>query len=256
MPEERLQKFLARAGVASRRRAERMIAAGRVRVNGAVVREMGVKVDPQRDRVEVDGRVIPAAPPPLRVAMLHKPRGVISSARDPQRRRTVTQLVPSEERLYPVGRLDYDSEGLILLTNDGDLAFALTHPRHQVPKTYHVWVAGAVGEEALRRLASGLELDGRRTAPAVVRRRPDLDRPGETALEIELREGRKRQIRRMCEAVGHRVRRLVRVAVGPLRLGDLPPGRFRWLSEAEIAVLRAAAGLPPAAESRGMERSP
>lgn len=242
-----MQKFLARAGVASRRQAERMIAAGRVRVNGVVVRDMGVRVDRERDKVEVDGRPIRPTPPPLRVAMLHKPRGVISSARDPQRRRTVTQLVPSEERLYPVGRLDYDSEGLILLTNDGDLAFALTHPRHQVPKTYHVWVAGEVPERGLKRLAEGIVLDGRRTAPAVVRRRPDLDRPGQSALEIELREGRKRQIRRMCEAIGHPVRRLVRVAIGPLRLGDLPPGAFRWLDEEEIAGLRAAAGLPPVA---------
>lgn len=237
MAEERLQKVLARAGVASRRRSEDLIVSGRVRVNGAVVRALGSKVDPERDRITVDGNAVgpPAAP---RVAMLNKPAGVISAARDPRGRTTVVDLVPDTPRLYPVGRLDYDSEGLILLTNDGDLAFALTHPRHGVPKTYHVWAEGEPSARVVERLARGVELDGRRTAPAGVRvLGPEA--PGRlTRLEIVLREGRNRQIRRMCQAVGHPVHRLVRVAIGTLELGGLPPGSWRWLTPEETRRLR------------------
>jgi len=232
----RLAKFLAHAGVASRRAAERLIADGRVTVGGAVV------TDPARDvgetsAVAVDGAAV--APEPREVYALNKPAGVVSTARDPQRRPTVTGLVPSPRRLYPVGRLDADTTGLILLTNDGELANQLTHPRYEVPKTYVARVSPArVGEQALRALRDGVELDDGRASPARVRQ----PRPG--VLEIEIAEGRKRQVRRMCEAVGHRVVALERVAFGPLRLGRLGEGEHRRLSAAEVERLRSAARIP------------
>jgi 23S rRNA pseudouridine2605 synthase len=226
----RLARYLAHAGVASRRAAERLIADGRVTVAGEVV------TDPARDvegGVAVDGRAV--APEPREVHMLNKPAGVVSTARDTHGRPTVVELVDSERRLYPVGRLDADTTGLILLTNDGELAERLTHPRHGVERTYRARVEPApVPEPALRALREGVRLDDGRTAPARVRRvAPGL-------LEIAIGEGRKRQVRRMCEAVGHRVIELERVAFGPLRLGDLEPGVSRRLSPAEVERLRAA----------------
>ncbi|MFL5781693.1 MAG: pseudouridine synthase [Thermoleophilaceae bacterium] len=229
----RLGKYLAHAGVASRRAAERLIADGRVTVGGAPVTDPARDVD-ERSGVAVDGE--PVAPEGRVVYALNKPAGVVSTARDTHGRPTVTELVPAERRLYPVGRLDADSTGLILLTNDGALANLLTHPRYEVPKTYVARVEPAsVGEPALRRLREGVDLDDGRTAPAGVRQ----PRPG--VLEITLREGRKRQVRRMFDAVGHRVVELERVAFGPLRLGDLGAGRHRRLSLAEVERLRAAA---------------
>jgi 23S rRNA pseudouridine2605 synthase len=226
----RLARYLAHAGVASRRAAERLIADGRVTVAGEVV------TDPARDvegGVAVDGRAV--APEPREVHMLNKPAGVVSTARDTHGRPTVVELVDSERRLYPVGRLDADTTGLILLTNDGELAERLTHPRHGVERTYRARVEPApVPEPALRALREGVRLDDGRTAPARVRQvAPGL-------LEIAIGEGRKRQVRRMCEAVGHRVIELERVAFGPLRLGDLEPGVSRRLSPAEVERLRAA----------------
>jgi 23S rRNA pseudouridine2605 synthase len=229
----RLAKHLAHAGVASRRAAERLIEQGRVSVDGAVV------TDPARDvsgaeAIAVDGAPLGAPPPGRRVIALHKPAGVVSTARDTHGRRTVVDLVPTAgARLYPVGRLDADTTGLILLTDDGDLAHRLTHPRFEVPKTYRARVARPpVREPALRALREGVELDDGRTAPAGVRRlEPDL-------LELTLREGRKRQVKRMCEAVGHPVLELQRVAFGPLRLGDLEPGAHRELTPAEVERLR------------------
>ncbi|MEA2308931.1 MAG: rRNA synthase [Thermoleophilaceae bacterium] len=229
----RLAKYLAHAGVASRRAAEGLIAEGRVTVGGETV------TDPARDvdagsGVAVDGE--PAAAETRIVYALNKPGGIVSTARDTHGRRTVADLVPSERRLYPVGRLDVDTTGLILVTNDGELANLLTHPRYEVPKTYVARVEPApVSEPALRRLREGVELDDGRTAPASVRQ----TRPG--VLEVILREGRKRQLRRMCETVGHRVVELRRVAFGPLRLGDLAEGRHRRLTAAEVERLRAAA---------------
>jgi 23S rRNA pseudouridine2605 synthase len=228
----RLAKFLAHAGVASRRAAEQLVFGGRVAVGGEVVR------DPARDvsedaEVTVDGarvgterRVVHA---------LNKPAGVVSTAHDTHGRRTVVDLVPSAARLYPVGRLDADSTGLILLTNDGALAHRLTHPSFEVPRVYRATVRRApVREKALRALREGVELDDGRTAPARVRRlAPDK-------LEITIHEGRKRQVRRMCEAVGHPVVALERVAFGPLRLGRLGPGEHRRLTRAEVAALRRA----------------
>jgi 23S rRNA pseudouridine2605 synthase len=229
----RLARYLAHSGAASRRAAERLIAEGRVTVGGERVTDPARDVD-ESSRVALDGR--PLAPEPREVYALHKPRGVVSTARDTHGRRIVTELVPSEARLYPVGRLDADTAGLILLTNDGDLANRLTHPSFEVDKTYKARVDPApVAESALRRLREGVELDDGRTAPARVRQlEPGL-------LEIVIREGRKRQVRRMCEAVGHRVRTLERTAFGPLRLERLPEGEFRRLTAAEVERLRKAA---------------
>jgi 23S rRNA pseudouridine2605 synthase len=226
----RLAKHLAHAGVASRRAAEGLIGEGRVTVDGKVVR------DPARDvtgdeAIAVDGEAI-RAPGARVVYALNKPAGVVSTAHDTHGRRTVVELVPTSQRLYPVGRLDADSTGLILLTNDGDLAYALTHPRFEVPRTYRARVEGRPGERALRALRQGVELDDGRTAPARVRL------VGAHELELTIHEGRKRQVRRMCEAVGHRVVALRRVAFGPLRLGDLRPGRHRRLTAAEVERLR------------------
>ena len=229
----RLARYLAHSGAASRRAAERLIAAGRVTVAGEVVRDPASDVD-ESSGVALDGE--PLSPEPREVYMLHKPRGVVSTAKDTHGRRTVTELVPSQARLYPVGRLDADSTGLILLTNDGDLANMLTHPRFEVEKSYRVSVEPApVPEAALRSLREGVELEDGPTAPAKAR---ELE-PG--VLEIVIREGRKRQVRRMCEAVGHRVKALERTAFGPLRLERLPEGEFRRLTPAEVERLRKAA---------------
>jgi 23S rRNA pseudouridine2605 synthase len=224
----RLVKYLAHSGVASRRAAEELIAAGRVRVGGAVV------TDPARDvgegtKVEVDGRVVALEPP--EVWAVNKPAGVVSTAREPGRRSAVTELVDSPGRLYPVGRLDVDSTGLILLTNDGELAIRLTHPRYGVPKTYRVRLARPPSDRDLDRLRRGVRLDDGMTAPAEVGRR------GERELEITIREGRKRQIRRMVEAVGNEVEALTRTRVGSLELGGLPRGAARRLDEREVAAL-------------------
>jgi 23S rRNA pseudouridine2605 synthase len=229
----RLAKYLAHAGVASRRAAERLIADGRVTVGGARVTDPARDVD-EGSGVAVDGE--PVAPEGRVVYALNKPAGVVSTARDTHGRPTVTELVPAERRLYPVGRLDAESTGLILLTNDGALANLLTHPRYEVPKTYVARVEPApVPEAGLRRLREGVDLEDGRTAPAGARQL----RPG--VLELTLREGRKRQVRRMCEAVGHHVVELERVAFGPLRLGDLAAGRHRRLRAAEVELLRDAA---------------
>ena len=233
----RLAKYLAHAGVASRRAAERLIADGRVTVGEEVVRDPARAVGASSG-VAVDGR--PVAPEPREVHALHKPAGVVSTASDTHGRPTVVELVASGQRLYPVGRLDADSTGLLLLTNDGELAERLTHPRYGVEKTYRVTVdPPSVAERALRRLREGVELEDGMTAPARVRR------AGAGVVEITIAEGRKRQVRRMCEAVGHRVTSLRRVAFGPLRLGRLPEGASRPLSAAEIERLRKAAGLVP-----------
>jgi 23S rRNA pseudouridine2605 synthase len=231
----RLAKYLAHAGVASRRAAEQLIAEGRVTVGGAVVTDPARDVD-ETSEVAFDGEPLRRAESRVAYA-LHKPAGVVSTARDTHGRRTVVDLVADPRRLYPVGRLDAESTGLILLTNDGELANRLTHPRFEVPKTYRATVGGpALTERALRRLREGVALDDGPTAPARVRRL------GPHALELTIHEGRNRQVRRMCEAVGHPVRELVRVRFGPLELGDLAPGRARRLSAAELAGLAAAAG--------------
>lgn len=231
----RLGKFLASAGVASRRSAEELIRAGRVTVAGGVITDPARDVGPG-DAIEVDGKAVHTSRAHL-VYALNKPAGVVSTARDPQRRPTVVSLVPAGVRLYPVGRLDIDTTGLILLTNDGELAHRLTHPRFEVPKTYRAVVSRPpVRERELRALREGIELDDGPSLPALV------ERVAADTLEITIREGRKRQVRRMCEAVGHPVRRLERVRFGPLALGSLRPGSYRELTADEVSALRQATG--------------
>jgi 23S rRNA pseudouridine2605 synthase len=224
----RLAKYLAHAGVASRRAAEELIAAGKVRVGGEVVADPAKDVD-ERSDVEVEGR--PVALEPREVWAVNKPLGVVSTAREPGRRRAVTQLVDSPRRLYPVGRLDADSTGLILLTNDGGLANRLTHPRYGMPKTYLVRLARPLSEAELDRLRRGVELEDGPTAAA------EVEPLGERELEITIREGRKRQVRRMAEAIGNQVEELTRTRIGPLDLGDLRRGEARRLDRREIAAL-------------------
>jgi pseudouridine synthase len=230
---ERLQKFLSRCGVASRRQAELWIQEGKIRVNGQVVTELGVRIDPERDRVQVEGRhVRPAAPV---VLMVHKPSGYVSTTKDPQGRRVVTDLAPRQYgRLYPVGRLDYDATGLMLLTNDGGLAQRLMHPRYQVPRTYRVTVAGQMADGTRRRLAEGMTLEGRKVPVAVALVK---SQPGKTVIELTVWEGRYHLVKRLMEKVGHQVLKLKRLAFGPLKLGRLPRGACRPLSKQELSSL-------------------
>ncbi|HEY9074778.1 MAG TPA: pseudouridine synthase, partial [Desulfobaccales bacterium] len=238
---ERLQKFLSRAGVTSRRAAEEWIKAGRVSVNGQVVTEMGIKVDPGRDVVLVDGRRVKADLPPVTV-MLHKPYGYVSTRKDPQGRRVVMELVGEglRGRLYPAGRLDYDATGLLLLTSDGELAHRLMHPSYEVPRTYRVTVAGEVSRDTLRQLAAGMEIDGREVSVAVQLIKLDEDK---TVLELTVWEGRYHLVKRLMEKMGHPVLKLKRIAFGPLRLGQLTRGVYRMLTAEEIAALKQAVGL-------------
>ena len=230
---ERLQKVLAAAGLGSRRACEILIEEERVTVNGDVA-VLGRRVDPETDRIEVDGVRVPTRPG-LVTYLLNKPRGVVTTASDPQGRPTVVELVPSEPRVFPVGRLDTDTEGLLLLTNDGDLAHRLTHPSFGVEKEYLAQVEGSPSPAALRRLREGVELEDGRTAPA----KATLVAPGVIGLVIH--EGRNRQVRRMCEAVGHPVGRLVRTRIGPLAERRLKPGAWRVLDLEEVRALEAAA---------------
>jgi 23S rRNA pseudouridine2605 synthase len=232
----RLGKYLATAGVASRRASEEIIRVGRVTVGGQLVTDPARDVTADDD-VRLDGARL-AAGAERQVFLVHKPPGVVSTAHDPQRRRTIVSLVPSKARLYPVGRLDIDTTGLILLTDDGDLAHRLTHPSFEVPRTYRVQVTNPpITDRTLRRLREGVRLEDGMTAPARVRRLGGRD---SNQLELTLHEGRNRQVKRMCEAVGHRVVRLQRVAFGPLTLGDLPAGAHRRLTAAEVEALHRA----------------
>lgn len=229
----RLQKLLARAGVASRRVIEDLIAEGRVAVNGEVA-ELGRRADPDTDRIEIDGALIGLQPGTVWY-LLNKPVGVVTTAADPQGRPTVVELVPDEVRVFPVGRLDADTEGLLLLTNDGDATHRLTHPSFGVEKEYLAHVEGRPSRGAIRRLREGVELDDGITAPA------KASTVGDDVIKLVIHEGRNRQIRRMCEAVGHPVRRLVRVRIGPLRDTQLAPGEWRALTGEEIRGLERAA---------------
>ncbi len=231
---ERLQKILAAAGIASRRAAEALIREGRVRLNGRVVTELGTRADPRRDRIHVDGRRV-ATKGRRQSYLVYKPRGVVTTTRDPYATKTVLDLVSSRERLFPVGRLDAPSEGLLLLTNDGELTHALLHPSFEVPRTYRVSVKGQLSDVEARQIAGGMELDGRRTAPCEVRVLSAA--PNRSVVEITLIEGRRRQIREMMRALDHPVRRLLRIRFGPLRLGSLKPGESRRLRPAESQAL-------------------
>jgi len=233
---ERLHVVLARAGVASRRQAERLIRDGRVSVNGKVVTRLGTKVLWGQDTIRVDNRIIRRLDPRLTI-VLNKPKQVLTTSRDPRGRPTTAELVRAlKARLFPVGRLDYHTEGLLILTTDGELAHLLQHPRFGIPKTYRAKVKGLPAAQALEHLRSGVMLDGRTTAPGQVRKSATT---GKNAwLEITIREGRNRQVRRMCESVGHPVMKLKRIQYGPIRLGDLKPGEFRKLTADEMEKLR------------------
>ncbi len=236
--------MLARAGFGSRRACEVLIEAGRVRLDGNVV-VLGDRVDPDRDRLTVDDVPV-ATQPGLVYYLLHKPVGTVTTASDPQGRPTVVELVPADPRVFPVGRLDRDTEGLLLLTNDGELAQLLTHPRHGVEKTYLAEVTGSVTPAALRALREGIELDDGPTAPARARLRDEHG--GRSALELTIHEGRKRQVRRMCKAVGLRVDRLVRTRIGPVSDLGLPPGEWRPLALDEVRALYEAAHVSPVSD--------
>jgi pseudouridine synthase len=239
---ERLHKLMARAGVGSRRACEELIKEGRVQVNGKAITELGTKVDPIKDTVSLDGRVLKLTPEAKEYLLLHKPKGYVTTVNDPWGRPTIMDLLgPIEPRLYPAGRLDFDSEGLVLLTNDGDLVHRLTHPSFGVEKVYLVEVVGRPTLDALQGLARGVVLDDGPTAPAKVRMVQEL--PGSTCLEFTLREGRKRQIRRMCDKVGHSVLKLCRMRLGPVQLGSLPPGKWRKLKAREVQALKRAVDL-------------
>ena len=241
----RLQKILSAAGVASRRLSEELIVQGRVSVNGTTVTALGTKADPSVDEIKVDGRRIKVEQR-RRYVLLHKPRGYITTRSDPEGRPTVMDLMSGvKEYVYPVGRLDYDSEGLLILTNDGELAARLTHPRHEVEKVYEARVKGVPDDRTLDRLARGVTIEGRRTAPARVRASEPIVKGGgeQTIVELSIHEGRQRQVRKMFEAVGHPVVRLKRVRIGPIEDPDIPPGHWRDLTPQEIAKLRRASGL-------------
>jgi 23S rRNA pseudouridine2605 synthase len=250
----RLQKILSAAGVASRRTAETLIAQGRVRVNGKVVTELGTKADPATDEIKVDERRLPK-PKHTHYILLNKPRGYITSRSDPQHRPTVIELLARggvSDYIYPVGRLDYDSEGLLILTSDGDLAARLTHPRHGVAREYEVRLRGVPDNHALERLARGVTIDGRRTADAEVhlRRVYESESGPQGILSLIIHEGRNRQVRKMCDSIGHPVVQLRRVRIGPIADDRLKPGMFRALTPSEINALKK--GVPaPAAKSKG-----
>jgi 23S rRNA pseudouridine2605 synthase len=234
--EERIQKIMAAAGIASRRAAEEIILEGRVRVNGAVVTELGAKADPDKDHIKVDGKLINPKQPKTYL-MLNKPAGCVTTMFDPEGRPTVTSLLKGvKTRVYPVGRLDYDTEGLLLLTNDGDFAFRVTHPSHELPKTYQVKIKGVLEDRQIENLEQGVFLKDGKTAPAKVKKL----RKEETNswVEITIHEGRKRQVRRMIDHTGHSVIKLKRVRVGNLGLGDLPLGSFRHLTPDEVKALQ------------------
>ncbi len=232
----RLQKYLALCGVASRRAAEKLITDGRVAVNGSVVTELGTKVSP-KDKVTFDGKAVTYGEKKIYIA-INKPVGYLSSASDDRGRRTVIDLVKDEfpERLYPVGRLDYDTEGLIFLTNDGDFTYAVTHPKHNIDKTYEAIIRGRLTEDEVLSLCRGVDIDGFITSPALV----DImdEREGKSIVHITIHEGKNRQVRKMFEAVGHRVLKLKRISVGRVKLGNLRSGSWRELTEREIKSLK------------------
>jgi 23S rRNA pseudouridine2605 synthase len=237
---ERLQKIIAHAGFASRREAETMIREGRVTVNGKVVTELGSRADASRDHIKVDGKLITHAEP-HRYILLYKPKEVMTTVEDPQGRRTVIDLVRGiRERIYPVGRLDFHSEGLVLLTNDGELAFKVSHPTHGSVKTYHVKVRGVPEQRLIDKLQRGITIDSKRTLPceiARVKTTGRTDDEGNSWFEVKLREGRTQQIRKMFKAIGHPVSKLKRVAIGPIRDPKLTAGVWRELSKQEVKML-------------------
>jgi 23S rRNA pseudouridine2605 synthase len=255
---ERLQKIIAHAGFASRREAETMIREGRVTVNGKVVTELGTKAAPGRDHIKVDGKLITRAET-HRYILLYKPREVTSTVNDPEGRKTVIDLVKGvRERIYPVGRLDYQSEGLLLLTNDGDLAYKVSHPAHGSVKTYHVKVRGVPEERIIAKLERGITIEGKRTVPCEISRMKTTgkgDDEGNSWYEVRLREGRNQQIRKMFKAVGHPVSKLRRVAIGPIADPRLTPGDWRELTKQEVKMLYTLQEMPKPKARRAPART-
>jgi 23S rRNA pseudouridine2605 synthase len=250
--EVRLQKLIASTGMSSRRKAEILIAAGRVSVNGKLVTELGTKVDPERDHVKVDGKHLTSAQPFVYL-ILNKPKHVMSTLDDPGGRTTVKDFLRGVSvRVFPVGRLDFDSEGLMLLTNNGELAQALLHPRYHVPKTYLIKVKRVLTDEEIARLERGVRLDDGMTGPAFVKKVKKAEQ--NSWLELTIREGRKHQVKRMLESVGHPVIKLMRIRMGPLSLGDLPAGEFRFLTDREANALRELVETRQEAVERGDEQ--
>jgi 23S rRNA pseudouridine2605 synthase len=234
---ERLQKLLAQSGVASRRKCEEYITTGRVRVNGETVTTLGFKADLDRDTIEVDGQAI--SKEKLVYLLLHKPKGVITSVEDPQGRKVVTDFVREiKERVYPIGRLDYDTEGLLLLTNDGELSNKLLHPSHEFKKTYWATVKGIPSKEDIHRLATGVQLEDGITAPAEVKVLEARTDKNEALIELVIHEGRNRQVRRMCEAIDHPVKELRRIRFGFLTLKGVSKGKYRHLTTEEVQRLK------------------
>ncbi|HHT64075.1 MAG: pseudouridine synthase [Bacillota bacterium] len=234
--EERLQKVLAHAGVASRRSCEELILAGKVKVDGKLITDLGIKVDPEKSVIEVAGKPIPGKEQLIYI-LLYKPAGFLSTVHDPQKRRTVMDLIHGvRQRVYPVGRLDYDTSGLILLTNDGELANDLIHPSREVEKTYRALVKGIPTGKCLGELAKGIMLEDGKTAPAQVRVKKIIN--GNALVDITIHEGRNRQVRRMFQRVGNPVIRLKRIAFGPLKIGRMKPGEWRYLTDREVEILK------------------
>jgi 23S rRNA pseudouridine2605 synthase len=231
----RLQKLLSEAGIASRRKAEELILEGRVRVNNAVITELGSKADPEKDIIKVNGKIIKIQSRKIYIA-LHKPVGIISSRKDEKNRKTVIDLIPIKNYIYPVGRLDFDSSGLIILTNDGEVANELLHPGYKIPKTYIVEIDGAIKKEQLANFSAGIELEDGITAPA--RARVISGGKDSTRLEVIISEGKNRQIRRMFESLGFNVQKLKRTKIGNISLGNLSNGEFRYLTDEEIKWLK------------------
>jgi 23S rRNA pseudouridine2605 synthase len=236
MMEERLQKVLAHAGVASRRSCEELILAGKVKVDGKLITDLGIKVDPEKSVIEVAGKPIPGKEQLIYI-LLYKPAGFLSTVHDPQKRRTVMDLIHGvRQRVYPVGRLDYDTSGFILLTNDGELANDLIHPSREVEKTYRALVKGIPTGKCLGELAKGIMLEDGKTAPAQVRVKKIIN--GNALVDITIHEGRNRQVRRMFQRVGNPVIRLKRIAFGPLKIGRMKPGEWRYLTDREVEILK------------------
>lgn len=235
--EERLQKFLAEAGVASRRKAEELIVAGKVKVNGKIVTELGTKIDPKKDEVFYLDKKISKKEVEMVYILLHKPEGYVTTSKEQFGRPGVMDLVKGiDARIFPVGRLDYDTSGLLLLTNDGDLTYKLTHPKHDVDKTYIAKLYGTPDDMDLQKFRRGVVIDGRKTKPAKIQIIEKGDR--HSTAEIVIHEGRNRQVRKMCEAIKHPVAQLKRVATGELKLGDLPKGKYRHLTAKEVKYLK------------------
>ncbi len=232
--EIRLQKFLADCGVASRRQSETIITDGRVKINGEIINKLGAKINANEDEVSVDGTVLKTTKQKIYI-MLHKPEGYITSVKDQFDRPTVMSLIDLKERLFPVGRLDYETSGLLILTNDGELTYKLTHPKHEVKKVYIAKVIGHPTEESLTQFKNGLYIDGYKTAKANVFKVREDNKY--TSLKIEIIEGKNRQVRKMCEAIGHKVVNLKRISTGELKLNDLKKGEYRYLTKNEVDYL-------------------